>query len=170
VFKGLTFTCLMKPSTVEFAKNIKKCILEFIFYELKIRNKTCYPTHFLLGSKLISWRFNNRSSEFKKTLFAAFDMVCAISLAASIFLSVINAGLLAIACPISWALFASPCSLKVRNEGQEELNTYEAKSDPIRTTVNSILYILNLNSLKLNRQIYERIIWYQEDLIRIMAI
>ncbi|WVZ00565.1 hypothetical protein V8G54_026634 [Vigna mungo] len=80
-------------------------------------------------------------------------MVCAISLAASIFLSVINAGLLAIACPISWALFASPCSLKIRNESQGELNTYKAKRGPIRTTVNSKLYKINLNTLKLDRQI-----------------
>ena len=59
-------------------------------------------------SKLNSWRFNNKSSELKKTLLAAFEIVFAISLAASIFLRVINAGLLAIAWPISWALLASP--------------------------------------------------------------
>ena len=61
-------------------------------------------------SKFISWRFSNRSLEFKKTLLAEFEIVCAISREASIFLSVMNAGLLAIAWPISWALLASPCS------------------------------------------------------------
>ena len=65
--------------------------------------------HFFLVvlSKLISWRFDN-SSELKKTLLAAFEIVFAISLAASIFLRVINARLLAIAWPISLALLASP--------------------------------------------------------------
>lgn len=41
-------------------------------------------------------------------MLAEFEIVCAISLAASIFLRVINAALLAIAWPISWALLASP--------------------------------------------------------------
>lgn len=70
---------------------------------------TCYA-FFPVGSKFISWRFSNKSPEFRKTLLDAFETVCAISLEASIFLRVINAGLLAIAWPISCALLASPCN------------------------------------------------------------
>lgn len=77
---------------------------------LKIRGVTssvwCF--YFFVVSRFISWRFSNKSSEFKKTLFAELEMVFAISLAASIFLSVIKAGLLAMAWPISLALVASP--------------------------------------------------------------
>lgn len=72
-------------------------------------NQLRYPSHFLAVSKFKSWRLSNRSSALKYTLFAACEIVWAISLAASIFLRVINAGLLAIAWPISWALLASPC-------------------------------------------------------------
>jgi hypothetical protein len=71
---------------------------------------TCYAYFFPAGSKFISWRFSNKSPEFRKTLLDAFERVCAISLEASIFLRVINAGLLAIAWPISCALLASPCN------------------------------------------------------------
>lgn len=76
------------------------------------RDFSIWWVHFLpvVLSKFMSWRFNSKSSELKKTLLAAFATVCAFSLAASIFLRVINAGLLAIAWPISWALFASPCN------------------------------------------------------------
>jgi len=64
---------------------------------------------FPLDSNVKSWRFSKRSSEFKKTLLEEFAIRIAISLAASIFLKDINAGLLAIAWPINWALLASPC-------------------------------------------------------------
>ena len=70
-------------------------------------NKSLYL--FLGFSSSIFWRLSSKSLESRKTLLAEFEIVCAISLAASIFLRVMNAGLLAMAWPMSWALVASPC-------------------------------------------------------------
>nr|GMD35058.1 hypothetical protein F751_3886 [Ipomoea batatas] len=67
--------------------------------------------HFLPASRFRSWRLSSKSSELKYTLLAEDEIVLAISRAASIFLSVMKAGLLAIAWPISCALLASPCAL-----------------------------------------------------------
>lgn len=89
------------------------------------------PYFFPWTANSIFWRFSSKSSELRKTLLAEFEIVCAISLAASIFLRVINAGLLAIAWPISWALVASPCQSQTgRNIFDEVVNSkvnYQAK-------------------------------------------
>ena len=77
-----------------------------------------------LWSLLRSWRFSNSSSEFRYTLLVEVATVCEISLDASILLSVIKAGLLAIAWPINWALLASPW----RQEwGKVQMNPTEAR-------------------------------------------
>lgn len=84
-------------------------------------------THFFLVwfSKSSCCRFSSRSSDFKYTRLDEFAIVWAISLAASICLRVRKAGLFAIACPMSCALFASPWSYKERNQfGKEKFLEY----------------------------------------------
>ena len=58
-------------------------------------------------------RFSSKLSELRKTLFAAPEIVPAMSRAASIFLSVIKAGFCWMASPIRRAEVASPCALMI---------------------------------------------------------
>ena len=97
-------------------KTVKCLVFGFIAPRIiRIRSFVWLSQQIYFTSVAKSSRLSIKPSELSMIRLAELETVFAISLLASILRRVINAGLLEIASPISWALFASPCLKKYTN-------------------------------------------------------
>lgn len=110
------FWFFSKSKNAELIDPFKAGIILFgVFFFRSPEETGDHASHYfslVVPSKFSSCRFSSRSFDCKKTRLDEFAIVWAISRAASICLRARNAGLFAIAWPISCALLASPCKRK----------------------------------------------------------